>query len=106
MRDVIHIDSLDDPRLDPYRALKERELARGGGRFIAEGEPLVRRLIDSALRTESVLLAQRRAEEITPIVPMDVPVYVLPDDLVQHVLGFKFHSGVMAVGIRPAPRTL
>jgi tRNA G18 (ribose-2'-O)-methylase SpoU len=103
---VIEINALEDPRLAQYRALKERDLAREGGRFIAEGEQVVRRLIASDLRTESVLLAQKRAQEISPIVPADVPVYVLPDEMVQHVLGFKFHSGVMAVGIRPPRKTI
>ena len=41
------LDSLDDPRLEPYRLLKERELARDGRRFIAEGPHLVRRLLES-----------------------------------------------------------
>src|SRR3954471_2292535 len=100
------ITSLDDARLGPYRALKERELAREGGRFIAEGEQLVRRLVASDLKTESALLARKRADEIAPIIPPDVPVYVLPDEMVEHVLGYKFHSGVMAVGIRPPRKTL
>jgi tRNA G18 (ribose-2'-O)-methylase SpoU len=104
---MIHqITSLDDVRLAPYRALKERDLAREGGRFIAEGEQVVRRLIDSELRMESVLLSTRRANEIAPIVREGVPIYILPDDLIERVLGFRFHSGVMAVGIRPRRKTL
>jgi tRNA G18 (ribose-2'-O)-methylase SpoU len=106
MSQIIQIDSLDDPRLAPYRALKERELAREGGRFIAEGEQVVRRLIDSALAIESVLLARKRAQEMAPIVRAGVPAYVLPDALVEKVLGFRFHSGVMAVGIRPQRQSL
>lgn len=101
---VIPVQSLDDPRLAPYRNLKERDLSREGDRFIAEGENLVRRLLASRLRTESVLLADRRAHEIAPIVPPEIPVYVAPAAVVNGVLGYKFHSGVMAVGVRgPSP---
>lgn len=101
---IIPVHSLADPRLAPYRALKERDLAREGDRFIAEGESLVRQLLASRLATESVLLAERRAEEIAPLVPETIPVFVAGADLVSQVLGFKFHSGVMAVGIRgPSP---
>src|SRR5205085_8350575 len=50
------VNSLDDPRVAPYRNLKDRELARQGGRFIAEGEHLIRRLLASDYKTESVLL--------------------------------------------------
>ena len=98
---LTHIDSLQDSRLEPYRALKERELARRGGRFIAESEQIVRRLIASNLEVESVLMANRRAAEIAPIVPPHVPAYVVPDELVEQIIGFQFHSGVLAVGVRP-----
>ncbi|WP_428939045.1 TrmH family RNA methyltransferase [Fontivita pretiosa] len=101
------IDSLDDPRIVHYRNLKDRELAREhGGRFIAEGEHVVRRLLTSDYPVESVLLAARRAEEIAPIVPESVPVYVVPDAMMQQILGFRFHSGVIACGRRKPLPTL
>jgi tRNA G18 (ribose-2'-O)-methylase SpoU len=101
---VIPIDSFDDPRLAPYRNLKERDLARQGDRFIAEGENLVKRLLASRYRTESVLLADRRVAEIAPLVPAHIPVYSAPAAVVNQVLGFKFHAGVMSVGVRgPSP---
>jgi tRNA G18 (ribose-2'-O)-methylase SpoU len=97
---IVPIDSLDDPRVAPYRNLKDRELARSGDRFIAEGEQVVRRLLESDYPTESLLVARRRSAEIVPLAPPDVPVYVVDDALVHQVVGFKFHSGVMAVGRR------
>ena len=97
------VDSLDDPRVAPYRNLKDRELARLGNRFIAEGELVVRRLLDSDYSTESVFLAMRRVAEIAPIVPPHVPVYAAPQEIVNGVLGYRFHSGVMAVGLRKPP---
>src|SRR3954468_5318743 len=103
---LINVQSLDDPRLAPYRNLKERELAREGGRFIAEGENLVKRLLASRLATDSVLLADRHVAELAPIVPAEVPVYVAPAQVVNQILGYKFHSGVMAVGLRGASPTI
>ncbi len=105
-RNVIRIESLDDPRIAPYRNLKERELAREGGRFIAEGELVVRRLLESRYRVESVLLADRRADEIVPLVANDVAVYVGPAEMVNRIVGFKFHSGVIACGMRGERLTL
>ena len=107
MRDVITVDSLDDPRVEPYRQMRERDLAtRGdGGLFIAEGEQVVRRLLTSAFAVHSVLLAERRVAEIAPLVPSDVPVYAAPAHVVHGIVGFKFHSGVLAAGRRaPSPR--
>lgn len=101
---VHDIDSLDDPRVAPYRNLKDRELAAEGGRFIAEGEHLVRRLLESDYPTESVLMARRRAAELGPLVPAAVDLFIAPDGMVDAIIGFQFHSGVLAVGRRkPAP---
>jgi len=97
---VHHVDTLDDPRVAPYRNLKDRELARQGDRFVAEGEHLVRRLLASDFPTESVMVAHRRADEVVPAVPEAVPVYLVPDELMKGVIGFPFHSGVIAVGRR------
>ncbi len=106
MGQIIRISSLDDPRIAAYTRLKERDLAHEGRRFIAEAELVVRRMLASDCRAESVLVAEDRLEKLAPIVPADVPVYVAPHEVVNHIVGYKFHSGVMAVGIRPAPRRL
>lgn len=103
---VIEIDNLADPRVAAYRNLKDRDLAASGDCFIAEGEQVVRRLIASPLAVQSVLLARKRAGEMIPVVGDRAPVYVVPDELVAGVVGYKFHSGVMACGIRPVSPTI
>ncbi|MEA2711035.1 MAG: hypothetical protein QOF78_3636 [Phycisphaerales bacterium] len=103
---IICIESLDDPRVALYRNLKDRELERRGRHFIAEGEHLVRRLLDSDFPIDSVMLADRRAAEMAAIVPEHVPVYVVPQSLMNEILGLKFHSGVLACARRKEPMTL
>ncbi len=98
--DVIFIDSIDDPRVAVYRDLKDRELASREGRFIAESAHVVRRLLASDFEVESVLVGQRRAEEMREAAIAKAPLYVLPDAMVNEVVGFKFHSGVIACGRR------
>jgi tRNA G18 (ribose-2'-O)-methylase SpoU len=98
---MIHLDSIDDPRLTPYRNLKDRELARLGGRFIAESDLIVRRLLASHFQVESVLVASRKAEALAAAVPEQVPLYVLPEEQLDKVIGYAFHTGVIAVGVRP-----
>jgi tRNA G18 (ribose-2'-O)-methylase SpoU len=97
--DPVH--SFDHPLLAPYRNLKDKELARQGGRFIAEGENVVRRLLASSTNVESVLLAKRKESAIAPLVPPDVRLFIATDDLIEQIIGFEFHSGVIACGIRP-----
>lgn len=103
---IERIDTLDDPRVALYRNLKDRELERRGRHFIAEGEHIVRRLLASDFPVDSLLLADRRAEEIAPMVPPHVPVYVVPQSLMNQIVGLKFHSGVLACGHRKPPATI
>ena len=103
---VLPIDNLSDPRVAHYRNIKDRELERRGQRFIAEGEFIVRRLLASSYSTESLLLADRRVPEIAPLVRDEVPIYCVPNELMNEILGLKFHSGIMACGLRKPPATL
>jgi tRNA G18 (ribose-2'-O)-methylase SpoU len=103
---VTRVESLDDPRVALYRNLKDRELERRGRHFIAEGEHLVRRLLASDFPIDSVMLADRRVEEIAPLVPAEIPVYAVPQSLMNEILGLKFHSGVLACARRKERQTL
>lgn len=97
------VDTLDDPRLRLYRNLKDGELAREGDRFIVEGHFVVQRALVSDFPVESVLIAQRKLEEMQPLLPEGLPVYVVPDRLVNGIVGFQFHTGVMAIARRKPP---
>jgi tRNA G18 (ribose-2'-O)-methylase SpoU len=105
-RHIIPIDSPDDPRIADYRLLKERELAAGGGKFIAEGELVARRLLESDYPVESVLLAEQHVERITPLVGPGAAIYAAPAGLVEAIVGYKFHLGVLACGRRKPPAAL
>lgn len=99
------VENLDDPRLWPYRELKDRALDRGGRWFVAEGEHVVRRLLASDFHVESVFLSIKR-KDFAANVPQHVPVYVAPQAVMEQVLGFKFHSGVIACGRRKPRMTI
>ncbi len=94
------IDSLDDPRLEPYLHLRSRNLTRWSGRFIAESRPLVKRLLASDYQVESVLVDQEYAEESTAWIPDDITTYVVPHHLIDELLGFNFHRGFLGCGLR------
>ena len=107
MRATIALDDLNDPRLAPYRDLKDRDLAREPGhRFIAESEHVVRRLLASDFEVDSLLLAERRVAEIGPLARTGTMVYTVPDAMIHNVVGYKFHSGVLACGRRKPPLPL
>ena len=99
---VIQIDDETDPRIAPYRNLRERTL-RGESIFIAEGHLVTERLLTSPYRTESVLLSLKcpETESILSLVPGNVPVYRMSEKLLMDtVVGFEFHQGILALGRR------
>lgn len=78
------------------------------GVFIAEGEKVVRLLIlQSRYRVRSLLIAGSRdslAAELAGLVGSDVPVYVADRAVMDEIVGFPIHRGVLASGIRePEP---
>ncbi len=103
---IFRIDSMDDPRVAPFRDLKDRELAAMGDLFIAEGLNTSLRLMRSSYQTVSVLLSEARLAEIEPQVPPAIPVYVGSNQTLESVIGFKFHSGLLALGCRKSTFTL
>ena len=98
----VFIDDLDDPRLLLYRHLKATNETRGGDTFIVEGEKLVYRLLASRFPTESVLVTDRYEGHHASQVPDDVPMFVIPHDRIEALVGYHFHRGVLACGRRLA----
>jgi len=93
--------SINDRRLDPYRNLKQSNLTRWSGTFIAEGEKVVERLLISTYQTASVLVDQSR-EDVLKRLPIreHTVVLMLPHAECVQLTGFDFHQGVLACGVR------
>ena len=106
MPTLIEISALDDPRIAAYARLKERDLSREGGRFIAEGHLVVERLLASRFRVESLLVARDRLGAMLPHIPPGTMVYLADHSLVHGIVGFQFHSGVMAVAFKGSSPSL
>lgn len=105
------ITSLDSPGLEPYRSL--RAPARPGpGLFVAEGSKVVLRLVESGLKPVSFLLTPDWAEKLPDILPPldgDVRLFVADRRLMEEIVGFRFHQGIMAIAKipdQPDPRAL
>jgi len=109
---------LDDPRLAPFRNLPQRKSGRGSRceHFIAEGRLVVERLLSSPYRCESILVAANKRAHFQELLAerseqrpgeANPQFLVLPDDLISELVGFPFHSGVLACGVRaPQPTVL
>jgi tRNA G18 (ribose-2'-O)-methylase SpoU len=101
----VPIDSAEDPRLADFRSLRDRDL-RAAGLFIAEGEVVLPQLMNSQFRTRAVLVSETQARRLKDRLPAQVEIYVAPQAVLEEVVGFAFHRGVLAVGERGAARPL
>jgi tRNA G18 (ribose-2'-O)-methylase SpoU len=102
----IEVADLDDPRIAVFRNLKQTNATRWAKTFVVEGDKLVARLLASSYPVESILAAKDCLECLPARISSDVPVYVLPGALVEQVVGFNFHRGLLACGRRQADRPL
>lgn len=104
------IESLDLPELAPYRTMKRPLEHETQGIFVAEGDKVVHRLLESEFAVISVLLPAKRLAEFAPKLstrPEDIPVYLVSNKhVLEALVGFVMFQGVMAVGKIPAPATL
>jgi tRNA G18 (ribose-2'-O)-methylase SpoU len=103
--EYIEIADPEDPRIAAYRNVRDRDLARGhGGLFVAEGESVVKVLLGgSRLAPASVLVADNRRGTIDGLVRgHDLPVYVARQAVLDAIVGFPIHRGLLALGRRGA----
>ncbi|MCL4220974.1 MAG: RNA methyltransferase [Phycisphaerales bacterium] len=120
MAHLIEVDELSGPELAPYRDQKDVWLrsrhhpraepqASGtglsGGLFLAEGELVLGELLRSRHEVVSVLVASNKVERLRPMLErLDAatPVFVGSPGVVERVVGYDLHRGVLACG-RAAP---
>ena len=92
----------DDPRVADYRRMKDRDLSAEGGRFVAESELVVRRLLASGLRVHSVLATAPRLRALgAGLAGASFPVFVAEPPVLDAIAGFHVHRGCLAIGERP-----
>jgi tRNA G18 (ribose-2'-O)-methylase SpoU len=108
---IIPIESSDDPRIVSFRNIRERDLTGRQGRFMAEGEVVLRQLVSAASRCRpiSLLLADNRVSGLSDVVaglPPAVPVYVARQGVLDEIAGFHLHRGILALGEKPEPASL
>jgi tRNA G18 (ribose-2'-O)-methylase SpoU len=116
---VIPIDDPADARLEDYRNVPDAELIQERGIFVAEGRLVVARLLEggrfkarSVLVTETALAAlgdllsfRLPASARSATAEAALPVYVVPQWVINAITGFNIHRGCLAIGERTPLRT-
>ena len=104
-----NITAFELPELAPYRTLRRQFDQREQGLFVAEGEKVVRRLLESRWEVVSVLLPENWLLALEPLLqarPEDVPVFLANKKLLETLTGFSMYQGLLAIGRVPPPLSL
>lgn len=100
----IFIDDSSDPRIEAYRDIRERDLKGRGGRFVIEGEVVLRTALQlGRFAIESILIAENRTEPLADLVakvPAGISVYSASRSVLDDIAGFPMHRGILAMGLR------
>jgi tRNA G18 (ribose-2'-O)-methylase SpoU len=109
MAELIEVSDPADPRLADYRDLRDVELRKHleaeHGLFLAEGEKVVRRAVESGFTPRSFLMAPRWLDGLGAVLERsDAACYVVSEELAEEVTGFHVHRGALAsLERRPLP---
>ena len=104
------VEALDLPELAPYRTMRWQREQREQGLFVAEGEKVVRRLLESDFEVVSLLLPERWYQEYSELIAkrpeQQIEVFTAEKELLEKLTGFSFYQGVLAIGRVPKPVSL
>jgi tRNA G18 (ribose-2'-O)-methylase SpoU len=99
--ELIEVTDPADPRLADYRDLRDVQLRSHleaeHGLFLAEGEKVVRRALESGFAARSFLMAPRWLDGLADVLDLSpAPCFVLSEALAEEVTGFHVHRGALA----------
>ncbi len=106
---IDHIDTLDNPKLEPYKSLRRPIEHLEQGIFVAEGEKVVTRLLKSRLTIETILLSQDWFDIYLPLIEKNsnsINVFIGKKKLLETIVGHSLHQSMMALAKVPAPLTV
>jgi tRNA G18 (ribose-2'-O)-methylase SpoU len=109
MVNIIHLQDLGDPRLDPYKTMKQQTDHEQRGLFVAEGEKVVRRLLETDIEVISVLLPPKWEMEFAELLRhrgAAVDLFIAEKHVLETLTGFSMYQGVLGLARIPSPTPL
>lgn len=97
------VEDPSDGRVADYVALSDPDHRRNGEVYIAEGEIALRRVLASGATLRSLLVSEKKFDRVTDLVA-DHATFVATQPVLDAVVGYHLHRGVVASVERPAPR--
>jgi tRNA G18 (ribose-2'-O)-methylase SpoU len=104
MAEIVPVGDPEDPRIEPYRAVRERDLVGRAGLFVAEGRVVLEKAVRAGRHPiRSLLIAAPRLASLEPLIAElapETPVYMAAQPVMDAIAGFPVHRGILALGER------
>ena len=105
---TITVNTLDDPGLELFRDLRDRDLRGNHDAYIVESPRVVRRFLRAVCNGDytfqGALLTPEHVADLHDEIqslPEDIPIHVAPLEKMCAISGYRFHAGALAIGLRP-----
>src|SRR5687767_15186255 len=99
------VGSFDAAELAPYRTMRRQLEHRQQRIFVAEGDKVVQRLLESDLPVVSLLLPPEWLEKLRPLLDRrageDILAYTAKKEVLEQLTGFWMYQGVLGIGRVP-----
>lgn len=101
---ILPVSDPADPRIAGFLSVRERDLIGRDGLFMAEGEVVLRLAAGRPdHRIRSVLVSEAAARRLADLLAgLDAPVHVAAQPVMDAVVGFHIHRGILAL-VEPPP---
>lgn len=104
---MTEITDINDPRISLYKSLKGTPKTHTDNKlFITEGEKVTEKLLNSPLEILSVFFLDKYSAQLMPLIKSkSIPennIYTASKTLMNDIVGFKLHEGIMAIAKEPS----
>ncbi|MFN7140290.1 MAG: TrmH family RNA methyltransferase [Limisphaerales bacterium] len=103
------IQSFDDPRLQPYKEMRQQYDQYKQEIFVAEGDKVLERVLQSDLQVISALMLPKWLPQFEPLLvkrPEQIEVFTAERSVLEQLIGYKHYQGILAVCRVPSPAPL
>jgi len=104
MLEICPIKSIEDPRLAPYRTMRRQYDHFKEEVFIAEGDKVVQRLLESSIEIISLLMPQSELGQFEKLCRErneTITAFTAPKSVLEILTGFQLYRGILALAKVP-----
>ena len=97
---VARIESADDPRVELFRDVRDKDVRGRGDLFIGEQLLILEKMLQHEGMTRSILVSDAMLPRVSELDTGSIPVHACSRNMLEQITGIDLHRGVLAAGER------